>query len=192
VECGSSTSRIVTPGAPNGLPRFPPEGPEDRFDLAKPSCDGGLELLEEADPSRRRNSNRPASIKTRRGLKLNTYVCSGKRNACFVPPLAAYTFARQRGLGRIAAPRRPIAGSREIAWRPHQVTGVCAVYCVVLRGGPNGLQTAEFMEMDELPGKLTVDHNGRHEHFLRTVEIDNRYGTIATVFRWSYRTSIAE
>src|SRR6266498_2859347 len=56
VESGSSTSRIVTPGAPNGLPRLPPEDPEDRFDLANPSCDGGFELLDESVPRRRFNS----------------------------------------------------------------------------------------------------------------------------------------
>ena len=56
MESGLSTSRFVTPGAPNGFPRLPPDGPEDRFDLARPSCDGGLELLEESDPSRRLNS----------------------------------------------------------------------------------------------------------------------------------------
>jgi hypothetical protein len=50
VASGSSTSRLVTPGAPNGLPRLPPEDPEDRFNLAEPSCDGGWELLEESRP----------------------------------------------------------------------------------------------------------------------------------------------
>ena len=112
MESGSSTSRIVTPGAPNGLPRLPPDEPEDRFDLANPSCDGGFELLDEFVPRRRFKSassasssailiacaatsdasssydgrcgsasgtpepchtNRSPSIKTRRGLKLNTY-----------------------------------------------------------------------------------------------------------------------
>jgi hypothetical protein len=61
VESGSSTSRIVTPGAPNGLPRLPPEEPEDRFDLANPSCDGGFELLDEFVPKRRFNSASSAS-----------------------------------------------------------------------------------------------------------------------------------
>jgi hypothetical protein len=56
VESGLSTSNFVTPGAPNGLPRLPPEDPDDRFDLANPSCDGGLELLEESIPRRRFNS----------------------------------------------------------------------------------------------------------------------------------------
>jgi len=113
LSSGSSTSRIVTPGAPNGLPRLPPEGPEDRFALPSPSCDGGFELLDELVPSRRFTSassasssailaacavtsdasssydgrcgstsdtpepchtNRSPSTRTRRELKLNTYV----------------------------------------------------------------------------------------------------------------------
>src|SRR6266516_1274927 len=61
VESGSSTSRIVTPGAPNGLPRLPPDEPEDRFDLANPSCDGGFALLDEFVPRRRFNSVSSAS-----------------------------------------------------------------------------------------------------------------------------------
>src|SRR5205823_9200165 len=61
LSSGSSTSRIVTPGAPNGLPRLPPEPPEDRFDLPNPSCDGGFELLDEFDPSRRFTSASSAS-----------------------------------------------------------------------------------------------------------------------------------
>src|SRR5207248_5800020 len=113
VEFGSSTSRIVTPGAPNGLPRLPPDEPDDRFERANPSCDGGFELLDEFVPRRRFKSassasssailiacaatsdasssydgrcgsasgtpepchtNQFPSIKTRRGLELNTYV----------------------------------------------------------------------------------------------------------------------
>jgi hypothetical protein len=61
VACGSSTSRIVTPGAPNGLPGLPPQQPDDRFDLANPSCDGGFELLDQFVPKRRFNPANSAS-----------------------------------------------------------------------------------------------------------------------------------
>src|SRR6266545_5542966 len=55
LSSGSSTSCIVVPGAPNGLPRLPPEEPDDRFDRVNPSCDGGFELLDEFVPRRRFN-----------------------------------------------------------------------------------------------------------------------------------------
>ena len=69
----------MAPGAPYGLPRLPPDEPDERFDLANPSCDGGFELLEEFVPSRRFNSASSARSPT---TSPSTASSSAIRAAC--------------------------------------------------------------------------------------------------------------
>ncbi|MFK0247775.1 DUF5988 family protein [Amycolatopsis azurea] len=63
---------------------------------------------------------------------------------------------------------------------------------ILLAGGPASLDPVRTLPEGHLPDRLSVDHGRWHEHFERTDGRDVVRGGMARVFRWIYRTAIAE
>ncbi|MET9258993.1 DUF5988 family protein [Amycolatopsis sp. NPDC004079] len=63
---------------------------------------------------------------------------------------------------------------------------------ILLAGGPASLDPVRTLPDGRLPRRLSVDHRSGHEHFERTDGRDVVRGELVRVFRWSYRTAIAE
>ncbi|OXM48860.1 DUF5988 family protein [Amycolatopsis alba] len=63
---------------------------------------------------------------------------------------------------------------------------------ILLAGGPAALDPVRTLPEGDFPAQLSVDHGRWHEHFVRTDGHDVVRGSLVRVFRWSYRTAIAE
>ena len=64
---------------------------------------------------------------------------------------------------------------------------------VVLEGGPMDLpDLLRRQRVDPVEYDIKVHHRGGYEHFVRTTEWSYRHGTPRIVYRWSFRTRIAE
>ncbi|GAA1240034.1 hypothetical protein GCM10009665_33640 [Kitasatospora nipponensis] len=63
---------------------------------------------------------------------------------------------------------------------------------VLLRGGPDDLPRVQEVPADEVDGRLSILRGNGYEHFEFTEEYDDFDGEPAPVYRWSYRTAIAE
>jgi hypothetical protein len=65
---------------------------------------------------------------------------------------------------------------------------------VVLEGGPPGLAPVHRLPdgtATDCP-RLVVAYYGQHQHFDRTDDLRDKDGRRVAVFRWTYRTAIAE
>ncbi|MCI3928024.1 DUF5988 family protein [Streptomyces sp. AN091965] len=65
---------------------------------------------------------------------------------------------------------------------------------VVLAGGPSGMARLHRLPAGQTPEpeRLTVAFYGQHQHFERTGDNETVDGCEVPVFRWTYRTKIAE
>jgi uncharacterized protein DUF5988 len=64
---------------------------------------------------------------------------------------------------------------------------------VVLSGGPTGLAATDHsVPVAELGRKLKIRHLAGYEHFVHDGEFQSVDGADVAVFRWTYRTKIAE
>ncbi|MFD4910592.1 DUF5988 family protein [Kitasatospora purpeofusca] len=63
---------------------------------------------------------------------------------------------------------------------------------IVLTGGPDGLGRVHHVAGIEIPEKVTVAFHGQNVHFEPTGTVEQVEGSELPVFRFSYRTAIAE
>ncbi|WP_330334535.1 DUF5988 family protein [Streptomyces sp. NBC_00536] len=63
---------------------------------------------------------------------------------------------------------------------------------IVLVGGPDGLGPLYDLQGDELPEKIAVAFYGCHQHFEHAGECVRIDGRDLALFRFTYRTAIAE
>lgn len=64
---------------------------------------------------------------------------------------------------------------------------------IVLSGGPDGLGTTDIsVPVAELDRTLKIRYRAGYEHFVHDGEYETVDGGEFAVFRWTYRTKIAE
>jgi hypothetical protein len=63
---------------------------------------------------------------------------------------------------------------------------------VFLRGGPTDIPEVHEVEFDDLEDRLKLPHGNGYEHFEFTHQYKDVAGELMPVYRWSYRTAIAE
>jgi hypothetical protein len=76
--------------------------------------------------------------------------------------------------------------------RRGEVSAVPRLVVVLLRGGPDDLPRALEVPAHEVDDRLCIPRGNGYEHFEFTQEYDDFDGQPAPVYRWSYRTAIAE
>ncbi|WP_280663885.1 DUF5988 family protein [Kitasatospora sp. MAP12-44] len=63
---------------------------------------------------------------------------------------------------------------------------------VLLRGGPDDLPRVMEAPVDEVGHRMSFPRGNGYEHFEFSEEYEDFDGRPAPVYRWSYRTAIAE
>jgi hypothetical protein len=73
-----------------------------------------------------------------------------------------------------------------------EVSSTAHSLLVFLKGGPSDIPEIQEVKSGSTAGRLTIPRGNGYEHFEITQDFKDVGGVLMPVYRWSYRTAIAE